>query len=175
MTIMPMPRPRRWSWRGVALRWSIILALLVLFGAFMTEMPGKSYSGPLPPLTPNETEIKTNLQKHVSMLAEEIGPRNTIQFKALEKASQYVEDSLRALGYTVSSQEYAVDGRDVRNLIAEIRGGARVSEIVVIGAHYDTVMDSPGADDNSSGVAGLLEIARILKTSHPARTLRFIA
>ena len=141
----------------------------------MTEMPAKSYRGPLPALTTNEAEIKTNLQKHVSTLAGEIGPRNTIQFKALERASQYVEDSLKALGYTVSSQEYAVDGRNVRNLIAEIRGGARASEIVVIGAHYDTVMDSPGADDNSSGVAGLLEIARIMKTSHSARTLRFVA
>src|SRR2546429_5681890 len=98
MTIMPMPRPRRWSWRGVALRWSIIMALLVLFLAFMTEMPGKSYRGPLPALTSDEAEIKTNLQKHVSMLAEEIGPRNTIQLKALEKASQYVEDSLKHLG-----------------------------------------------------------------------------
>jgi Zn-dependent M28 family amino/carboxypeptidase len=141
----------------------------------MIEMPGKSHRGPLPAITAEETEIKTNLQKHVSMLAGEIGPRNTIQFKALEKASQYVEDSFKALGYTVSSQEYAVDGRNVRNLIVEIRGGARASEIVVLGAHYDTVMDSPGADDNSSGVAGLLEIARILKTSHPARTLRFVA
>jgi hypothetical protein len=144
MTIMPMPRPRRRSWRGVALRWLTIIGLLVLFVAFMTEMPAKSYRGPLPALTSDETEIKTNLQKHVSMLAEEIGPRNTIQFKALQKASHYLEDSLKDLGYTVSSQEYAIDGRNVRNLIAEIRGGARASEIVVVGAHYDTVMDSPG-------------------------------
>ena len=175
MTIMPMPRPRRWSWRAVALRWTVIVALLVFFVAFMIEMPGKSYRGPLPALSSDEAKIKANLQKHVSMLAGEIGPRNTIQFEALEKTSEYLEDSFKHLGYTVSSQEYTVDGKNVRNLIAEIRGGARASEIVVVGAHYDTVMDSPGADDNSSGVAGLLEIARILKTSHPARTLRLVA
>lgn len=176
MTIMPMPRTLgRWSLRGFALRWIVILLLLVLFVAFMTVMPGRSYRSPLPALTADEAQIKSNLQKHVSMLAGEIGPRNTIQFNALVKASQYIEDSLKALGYTLSSQDYDVDGRNVRNLIAEIRGGPRASEIVVVGAHYDTVMDSPGADDNSSGVAGLLEIARILKTSQPARTLRFVA
>jgi len=136
------------------LRWSVILVSFVLFVAFMTAMPGKSFSGPLPALTSDEAEIKTNLQKHISMLAGDIGPRNTIQFNALGKASYYVENSLKALGYSVSRQEYEVDGRSVRNLIAEIPGGARASEIVVVGAHYDTVMDSPGADDNSSGVAG---------------------
>jgi Zn-dependent M28 family amino/carboxypeptidase len=176
MTIMPMPRRlSRWSWRGFALRWTVILVLLVLFVAFMTVMPGKSYKNALPALTADESEIRTNLQKHVSMLAGEIGPRNTIQFNALVKASQYIEDSLKAMGYTVSSQDYSVDERNVRNLIAEIHGAARASEIVVVGAHYDTVMDSPGADDNASGVAGLLEIARVLKTSQPARTLRFVA
>lgn len=176
MTIMPMPRRQsRWSWRGFALRWTVILVLLVLFVAFMTVMPGKSYKSALPALTADESEIKANLQRHVSTLAGETGPRNTIQFNALVKASQYIEDSLKAMGYTVSSQEYSVDGRNVRNLIAEIHGAARASEIVVVGAHYDTVMDSPGADDNASGVAGLLEIARILKTSQPARTLRFVA
>ena len=63
----------------------------------------------------------------------------------------------------------------MRNIIAEIRGGTRANEIVVIGAHYDTVYDCPGADDNTSGVAALLELARLLKTSHPARTVRFVA
>jgi Zn-dependent M28 family amino/carboxypeptidase len=65
--------------------------------------------------------------------------------------------------------------RKVRNLIAEIHGGARANEIVVIGAHYDTVFDCPGADDNTSGIAALLELARLLKSSHPARTIRFVA
>src|ERR1700686_506533 len=63
----------------------------------------------------------------------------------------------------------------VRNLIVEIDGGARANEIVVIGAHYDTVYDCPGADDNTSGVAALLELARALRNSHPARTVRFVA
>ena len=57
----------------------------------------------------------------------------------------------------------------------EIPGGARAKEIVVIGAHYDTVYDCPGADDNTSGIAGLLELARLLKNHHPARTVRLVA
>jgi Zn-dependent M28 family amino/carboxypeptidase len=65
--------------------------------------------------------------------------------------------------------------RKVRNLSAEIPGSTKPEEIVIVGAHYDTVYDCPGADDNTSGVAALLELARLLKDSHPARTLRFVA
>ena len=116
-----------------------------------------------------------NLRRHVSALAGRIGPRNMIQYKALQEASGYIEDSLKILGYQVGSQEYTVEGRSARNLITEIHGGALAGEIVVVGAHYDTVFDSPGADDNASGVAGLLELARMLKTQHPARTVRLVA
>src|SRR5262249_20757353 len=65
--------------------------------------------------------------------------------------------------------------RRVRNLVAVIPGGARAQEIVVVGAHYDTVSDCPGADDNTSGVAALLELARLLKGERPARTVRLVA
>jgi Zn-dependent M28 family amino/carboxypeptidase len=142
---------------------------------YMTAMPGKSFSGALVPLTTEETEIKTNLIRHVSYLAAEIGERNVIAYEPLQKTAQYIEDNLKKFEYEVKSQEYVVQMRKVRNLIAEIPGRARANEIVVIGAHYDTVYDCPGADDNSSGVAALLELARLLKDSHPARTVRFVA
>ena len=105
----------------------------------------------------------------------EIGERNVIAYRSLQKGAQYIEDTWRSQGYEVTSQEYVVQMRKVRNLIAEIHGGSRANEIVILGAHYDTVDDCPGADDNTSGVAALLEVARILKDSHPARTLRFVA
>ena len=65
--------------------------------------------------------------------------------------------------------------RKVRNISVEIPGNTKPGEVIVVGAHYDTVYDSPGADDNTSGIAALLELARLLKDSHPARTVRFVA
>jgi Zn-dependent M28 family amino/carboxypeptidase len=153
-----------------------ILALAVgSFVRFMTAMPGNAYAGSLSPLSQDETEIRANLKKHVSYLAGTIGERNISTYKALQDTAQYIEDALKAQGYQVESQEYATETKKVRNLIAEIHGGDKASEIVVIGAHYDTVYFCPGADDNTSGVAALLELARLLKDSHPARTLRFVA
>jgi hypothetical protein len=150
-----------------------IVGLAAIF--YMTAMPGKSFSGRLQPLTPDESQIKINLNQHVQYLAVEIGERNVIAYEPLQKTAQYIEDSLRRFGYEVKSQEYVVQMRKVRNLIAEIHGGERSNEIIIIAAHYDTVYDCPGADDNTSGVSALLELARILKTSHPSRTLRFVA
>jgi Zn-dependent M28 family amino/carboxypeptidase len=82
----------------------------------------------------------------------------------------------------VKSQSYyahAANGqlKEVQNLIVQIdgQGGAYAQEIIVLGAHYDTVKGSPGANDNTSGVSALLELARMLKSSKPARTIRFVA
>ena len=162
-------------WRRLAGILLFIVLVLIAIISYMTAMPGKSFSGALPPLTAEETELKTNLIRHVSYLAAEIGERNVIAYEPLQKTAQYIEDNFKKFGYEVKSQEYVVQMRKVRNLIAEIPGRARANEIVVIGAHYDTVYDCPGADDNSSGVTALLELARILKDSHPARTVRFVA
>ena len=156
----------------------ILLFVALVFIAtvsYMTAMPGKSFSGTLPPLTAEEIQIKTNLTRHISYLAGEIGERNVIAYGPLQKTAQYIEDNFRKFGYEVKSQEYTVQMRKARNLIAEIPGSTKGNEIVLIGAHYDTVYDCPGADDNTSGVAALLELARIFNGSRPSRTIRFVA
>ena len=156
------------------------LVLFVLGGivaglvAYMVVMPGRSFSGPLPPLSSEEKEISANLKQHVNYLAGTIGERNMIAYPSLLKAAQYIEDTFKSFGYEVKSQEYVVEMLKARNLIVEIPGSTRASEIVVIGAHYDTVPNCPGADDNTSGIAVLLELARLLKGSHPARTIRLV-
>jgi Zn-dependent M28 family amino/carboxypeptidase len=164
--------------RGRSVFW-IVLIMLVLMAAlaiaFMTAMPGKSYTGSLPSLSDEQVATSANLKKHVTYLAGSIGERNVIAYQNLESARQYIKDSLDVLGYGVRSQDYTVQMRKVQNLIAEIPGSRRPGEIVIIGAHYDTVYDCPGADDNSSGVAGLLELARLLRKNETARTLRFVA
>ncbi len=158
---------------------SLILLLIgIVVGGLvmsMTSMHSRLFSGALPPVSSEESEISAKLYKHVSYLAGTIGERNVIAYEPLQKTALYIEDALKAQGYAVQSQEYVVQMRKVRNLIAEIPGGARANEILVIGAHYDTVFDCPGADDNTSGVAALLELVRLLKNSHPTRTVRFVA
>ncbi|MDH3981174.1 MAG: M20/M25/M40 family metallo-hydrolase [Gammaproteobacteria bacterium] len=79
------------------------------------------------------------------------------------------------MDYAVSSQAYTVQGTSVRNLEAVLGGTSLAEEIVLIGAHYDTVSGSPGANDNASGIAALLEIARLLAAKPLARSVRFVA
>lgn len=109
------------------------------------------------------------LRRHVDMLAGVIGPRHHGRPKALEAAAAYVE---RELGEGVRRETFRAGGMDVANLILEIPGG---EEVLVVGAHYDSVATTPGADDNASGVAVLLELARRMRGARPRRTVRFVA
>jgi Zn-dependent M28 family amino/carboxypeptidase len=157
--------------------WSVLVLALILFGGiqYMTGMPGKSWSGVLPPLTTEQTQLAERLRKHVTVLGAEIGERNLWRDGTLAATADYIEATLRAAGYEVFSQAYTAQGTRVRNLEAVLGGTSRAEESVVIGAHYDTVKGSPGANDNASGVAGLLEIARLLVARPLARSVRFVA
>jgi hypothetical protein len=141
----------------------------------MMRMPGHSHKGPLPPLTAEETQLRDRLRGHVAVLAGEIGDRNILQYRALRQAADYIATRFRGLGLEVREEPYRVDDQEVVNLAAEVKGAIHPDEMVVIGAHYDTVPGSPGANDNGSGVAALLELARIFADKKPARTIRFVA
>lgn len=141
----------------------------------MTDMPGESHSGVLPPLTMEQIRIADRLREHITVLSEEIGERNLWRDGTLEATADYIEETLQAMDYAVSSQAYTVQGTCVRNLEAVLSGTSLAEEIVLIGAHYDTVSGSPGANDNASGVAALLEIARLLAAKPLARSVRFVA
>ena len=152
-----------------------------------TKMPGKSFSGELPPLTEEEIEISRRLRVHVGVLGGEIGERNIWTPEALKAAAEYVEHSLSELGYASERQEYELSVSTfnapatetgltrVANIDATRRGTIKDDEIIVVGAHYDSVRGSPGANDNATGVAAMLEIARILKNERPARPIRYVA
>lgn len=140
----------------------------------MISMPGKSHAGPLPPLTPKQAELAASLRRDVLELSETIGERNTVRYAALEKAARTVERELSAAG-TVARQSYSASGRSCDNLEVEIRGASTPEEIVIVGGHYDSVIGCPGANDNASGTAGVLALARSLAKATPARTLRFVA
>jgi Zn-dependent M28 family amino/carboxypeptidase len=161
------------------LRLVAILACLVIFiGSalfYMTSMPGKTFAGPLPPLSTGEVVLAGNLRKTATYLAGNIGERNIIAYPQLQVTATFIESWFKSLGYEVKSQEYVVQMRKVSNISVEIPGSTKSGEIIVVGAHYDTVYDCPGADDNTSGIAALLELARLLRESHPTRTIRFVA
>jgi Zn-dependent M28 family amino/carboxypeptidase len=142
---------------------------------FYTNMPGSSYSGQLPDLSEKEKEIQNRVKRHVDILAEQIGERNIWKYKALEGSVEFIETAFNDLNFQVAIQNYSVEGKSVRNLEIELKGTDFSDEIVVVGAHYDTVFGTPGADDNASGVAALLELARLLSIQKFRRSIRFVA
>jgi Zn-dependent M28 family amino/carboxypeptidase len=141
----------------------------------MIRMPGRSYTGPLPPLTVEEAEVRQRLARHVWTLAGEIGERNLWRYEAFDTAARYIAATLQGLGYQVATQEFTVGGRTVQNLAAALPGASLPAEILVVGGHYDSVLGCPGANDNATGVAAVLEIARLLAGQRLARTVRFVA
>jgi Zn-dependent M28 family amino/carboxypeptidase len=153
---------------------SLLAALFLLVWFVTIRMPGRTFAGPLPALTPGEEALSARLRRHVLRLAAEIGERGVAKPNAAVRAAAYVEAELTAMGYTVASQEYEARGQRWRNLEATVRGSAQADEIIVVGGHYDTAEGAPGADDNGSGVAGVLELARSFAGKPAGRTIRFV-
>jgi Zn-dependent M28 family amino/carboxypeptidase len=120
-------------------------------------------------------EIATRSRRIVETLAGDFPSRNGVCANILQQASEFIENEFVALGCTVDSQTYRVGSTTVRNLIVEQRGQLHANPCIVLGAHYDTVLDTPGADDNASGVVGILELARLLKDYPNERTIYFVA
>jgi len=121
---------------------------------------------------------KSELKKTVEMLATRIGPRHAGNaYNKLKVAATWLESSMGPsnMGYKVEKQRYEVSGKEYVNLTVEIPGKTKPEEIVVVGAHYDSAQDCPGANDNGSGVAALLALANSYVGSENARTLRFVA
>jgi Zn-dependent M28 family amino/carboxypeptidase len=101
-----------------------------------------------------------NLREHVEVLSRQFVPRDADHPELLLKAADHIASEFRSNGARVGYQEFQVDYVRYQNVIAEY--GPETLDVVVIGAHYDTAGDQPGADDNASGVAGLLELGRLL-------------
>ena len=118
-------------------------------------------------------KIKSNLISHIRFLSEEIGVRSWRDHKNMERTVEFIEENLRGSGLDVKRQGFSYEDQAYYNISAEVTGNE--SDVLVVGAHYDTVEGSPGADDNATGVAALLELARLVSKSTPHRTLRFVA
>jgi Zn-dependent M28 family amino/carboxypeptidase len=120
-------------------------------------------------------DLAARLRRHVEMLASTIGERNVFLPERLAAARDYIESTWRAQGYEVGAQEYQTHGVSCANLEVSRIGTSRPGEILLLGAHYDSVRDCPGANDNGSGVAALLELGRHFATLTPALTVRLVA
>lgn len=119
--------------------------------------------------------LAERLRGHVDYLAGGLGERSVRRPEALAAAADYIRDQWAAQGHEVAEQRYRALQVDCRNLEIVIHGLEHPEQIILAGAHYDTANGSPGADDNASGVAGLLELGRLLRDSAPARTIRLVA
>jgi len=118
--------------------------------------------------------LPTLLKTHVVTLSDTIGNRSVNAYTHLTQAANYIEDAFGAQGYTVTRQTFTAGGKSVRNVIANKRGRNPSLPIVLIGAHYDSYY-APGADDNASGVAAMLGLARRLSGKTTPGSVRFVA
>ena len=146
------------------------VAVAALFW-YMVAVPGRTWSSALPPLSDEDRALGERLQGHVGAIAS--SEHNVWSADQLEAAALHIEASLRQAGYEVQLEKYRSGGAAVRNVLADLKGGARVGEIVIVGAHYDSVRGAPGANDNGSGVAAVLELAHALRDWKPDHTWRF--
>jgi hypothetical protein len=153
---------------GLAIAGTAIAILLW----YMVAMPGRSQSGALPPLTASDRVLAERLRQHVTAIAAR--EHNLDHPTALEGAARYIEQTLATYGHDVKRQPLAALHDAVRNIEIEIAGQTPATGIVIVGAHYDSVQGAPGANDNASGVAAALELARVFAGWQPTRTWRIV-
>lgn len=159
----------------------VIAAILVLLWWFGMRMPGKNVSHAAP-LSPDEVALREELRANVQKLAGEIGERNMWHYAKLNAAADFIENSFSQAGLMTRRDTYEIRGQTCHNIEAEVPGSR--PEIIVVGAHYDSVFGSPGANDNGSGAAAVLALAKRFAAHEtegtpprraPNKTLRFVA
>jgi hypothetical protein len=145
-----------------------LLAIAAGYGIllYMTSLPGTSHQGALPSATDEEATLAATLKRHIATIAAR--EHNVAHHAELEKVARYIEEALASYGYAVGRQEFTADGKPVRNLDATIapRPDLADPDVFVVGAHYDSARGTPGANDNASGTAAVIELARMLKDLH---------
>lgn len=164
-----------WSWisptapaRIQVIRVAVIVVAALLVSYFLTVQPCRvEFEGSAIPVSPEALEV------HVRKFSEEFHPRNHQRVWNLDKCADYISKEFSASGGAVSEQSYEVKGKTYRNVIAEY--GPESPNRIVIGAHYDTCQDTPGADDNASGVAGLLELGDLLGKAELKQRVELVA
>jgi hypothetical protein len=142
--------------------WKTIVAIILLaLLAMVTVNPGAAAP---------DIPLAARLRTHVTAIAS--SEHNTANPARLEEAARYIETALRNEGYTIRRQEYKAGGQTVRNIevsVANVAPKTKPARIFIVGAHYDSAPGAPGANDNGSGTAAVLELARLLKDMRPSQ------
>ena len=153
----------------------IIVVAIAILVTYMIQMPGDSYSGALPALEKSDLETAERIANHVTELCKNPMGRNFIEQQGLAAARKYITEQFISSGYRPGSQEYQIADEDYANIEAQLTGTAHPGQIILVGAHYDAVPGAPGANDNGTGIAALLELADRFRNKSFPRTLRFVA
>lgn len=172
------------NWRPFIKYILIVVALIVLasllFGIWRFFMPGPEQNESNSDLTGINKISVEKLEADVQFLSDTIGQRNIHTPGSLEKSASWIEERMNKVGYKPDRHTYQISGlryggRSSDNIIAESTGSENPGEIVIVGAHYDTVYNSPGANDNASAVAVLFSLAEWFSDRRQSRTIRFVA
>jgi hypothetical protein len=148
-------------------RLAVLLLAVFMAACVMVAQPSFRSNSPSTKLADAD-----RLRKHVVALSESFHPRDSENPANLDRSAEYIAAEFTQAGADVEFQEVPVQGRMYRNVIGRIgRGKARK---LIIGAHYDAFDGTPGADDNASGVAGLLELARMLGADPPDAEIELV-
>ena len=158
--------------RGFIILGIFLFILLGVWRMFIA-MPGKSYRGELPSLTAYERQLTVDLKKDLEQFGT-IGEHNYVFKDNLQAAEKFLISALESSGYEVNLYGYDAEEQHFNNIEIEIPGTNKTDEIVVIGAHYDSVVGSPGANDNGSGTVAILALARAFSGRQFSRTLRLV-
>lgn len=135
-------------------------------------VPGSSFSGRPPALTALEADLAQRLKRHIVAVASE--PHNVLHADALERSAVAIEAAFRDYGFEPKQQTFETDGATVRNIWVTIEPEMPATRSIVVGAHYDSAGESPGANDNGSGTASVIELARLLADYRPKATRIFL-
>jgi Zn-dependent M28 family amino/carboxypeptidase len=149
--------------RNFRSHWKIIIAIVLAIVLATLTMETDSAAPP-------EPDLSARLRAHVQAIATE--EHNTATPGRLEQAARHIETSLLGYGYALRRQQYEAGGQKVRNIEVSVSNtvpGTRPERIFIVGAHYDSARGAPGANDNGSGTAAVLEMARLLKSMRPSR------
>ena len=146
----------------------LIFVLLLIVLWFWATQPMFSRATPNPERIVDAVRLETHVRKLV-----ELGPRDEGHIENLDRVAAYIKNEFLQTTTLVLEQPYRVEGKSYRNVIAQF--GPESAERIVVGAHYDTAGPLPGADDNASGVAGLIELARLLGRQPPPLRVELVA
>lgn len=168
--VRPVKKFLSWGLGGI----SLLSALVLWVSVPALSMPGRSFRGSLPDLLPEELALSRQLKDHVETLSMSIGERHLYKPEKLRQTVDYLKSWLNKDYSAVESQSFTFNNQEFENIIVERPGRSRKDEIIVVGAHYDSVFDCPGANDNGTGVAAGLALAAVFARENPERTVRFV-